>query len=446
MDVDYKGLSNAGICLIGRLQTEQDKARVLEGITSADGGFDRAAADAALSKLGKRAFLLHDIHRGRPQVMQTRFCMSYLRGPLSREELKRLAAQSAPAAPAAPAVPTAADVPRTSVLGPGPGPASAPAPAPAPATAPAPAPAPADSPAVSGRPPLLPPEIPQFFAPAPGGSSRYLPHVFGSASIRFVDARSGVDTVRQVTQLVPFDGGMVPVRWENARDAGMSEDSLSREPVGAAEYAALPPAAAEKRSWPAWQKAFADHLARSQELALLHVPALKMVSEPGEDERSFRLRVQQSVRERRDLAADFLRRKFAGRMAVSAERVRKAEQRVGEQKDQAGRAQTDSLLSIGSALLSGFFGGTRAGNVSRGAGAAKGAGRARKEAKDVERARADLEAARAAHAELERQAQEAVRTEMEKIAALGETIVPLVLKPKKTQIAVRAVVLAWVPA
>jgi hypothetical protein len=235
------------------------------------------------------------------------------------------------------------------------------------------------------------------------------------------------------------------VKWESARDAGISEDSFSREPAGAARFAPLPSAAAEKKSWPAWQKAFTDHLVRSQELPLFAVPALKMVSEPGEDERSFRLRVQQSLRERRDLAADFLRKKFSVRLAVSAERVRKAEQRMGLQQDQSGRAKTDSLLSIGSVLLSGFFGGTRSGNISRGASAAKGAGRAQKAAKDVERARADLDAARQAHADLERQAQEAVRGEMEKIAALGEVVVPLVVRPKKAHVAVRAVVLAWIP-
>jgi hypothetical protein len=116
------------------------------------------------------------------------------------------------------------------------------------------------------------------------------------------------------------------------------------------------------------------------------------------------------------------------------------------QADQAGKAKSDTLLSIGSAILSGFFGGTRSGNVTRGTGAAKSAGRVAKEAKDVERAKEDLAAARAAYAELERQAQEAMRLEMEKVDALGHAIEPLLLRPKKSHVAVRAVVLAWVPS
>ena len=294
--------------------------------------------------------------------------------------------------------------------------------------------------------PVLPAEIPQFFAPGAGGGLVYAPHLFGSADLRFADARSGVDATRRVALLAPFGDGVVPVAWERAEPAGFAEESLAREPAPGASFAALPPAAADAKSWTAWKRAFADHLARTQEMTLWTAPGLKMVGEPGEDERAFRLRVQQALRERRDSAVGFVRTKFSGRHSAAQERVRKAEQRIGEQADQASRAKSDSLLSIGSAILSGFFGGTRSGNVARGGSAAKTAGRARKEAKDVERAREDLEAARRKLAEVEEAAREAVRVEMEKVAALGERIEPLTLRPKKTNVAVRAVVLAWVPA
>jgi hypothetical protein len=294
--------------------------------------------------------------------------------------------------------------------------------------------------------PVLPAEIPQFFAPGAGGGLAYAPHLFGSADLRFADARSGVDTTRRVALLAPFGDGVVPVAWERAAPAGFAEESLAREPAPGAHFTALPPAAADAKSWTAWKRAFADHLARTQELTLWTAPGLKMVGEPGEDERAFRLRVQQALRERRDSAVGFVRTKFSGRHAAAQEKLRKAEQRIGEQTDQASRAKSDSLLSIGSAILSGFFGGTRSGNVTRGSSAAKTAGRARKEAKDVERAREDLEAARRKFAEVEEAAREAVRVEMEKVAALGERIEPLTLRPKRTHVAVRAVVLAWVPA
>src|SRR5438128_9671397 len=91
VDLDYKGLANTGTWLLGRLQTERDKARVLDGLEGAAGGsLDREGADRTLSALGKRVFLLHDVHAGPALTFQSRWAMSYLRGPLSREQIRAL--------------------------------------------------------------------------------------------------------------------------------------------------------------------------------------------------------------------------------------------------------------------------------------------------------------------------------------------------------------------
>ena len=94
VDLDYKALSNAGTWFLGRLQTERDKARVLdglEGVASGSGqGFDRAALDRLLSSLDKRVFLLHNVHEREPLLFQTRWAMSYLRGPMGRDEIRAL--------------------------------------------------------------------------------------------------------------------------------------------------------------------------------------------------------------------------------------------------------------------------------------------------------------------------------------------------------------------
>ena len=91
VDLDYKAMSNAGTWMIGRLQTERDKARVMEGLEGARAGnFDKQAMERTIAGLGKRRFLLHNVHEDRPVVFHTRWAMSYLRGPLTREQIKRL--------------------------------------------------------------------------------------------------------------------------------------------------------------------------------------------------------------------------------------------------------------------------------------------------------------------------------------------------------------------
>ena len=94
VDLDYKGLSNIGTWWLGRLQTDRDKARVLDGLESANdsGGFDRAEIDRLLSVLTSRVFLMRNVHEDRLTLFQSRWALSYLRGPLGRDDIKKLTA------------------------------------------------------------------------------------------------------------------------------------------------------------------------------------------------------------------------------------------------------------------------------------------------------------------------------------------------------------------
>jgi hypothetical protein len=175
VDLDYKGLSNTGTWLIGRLQTERDKARVLDGLEGAAGtagqGFDRAWLERILSGLSTRVFLMNNVHEDHPVVFESRWVMSYLRGPLTRAQIKTLmdARRAAASAPAA-AAPAGAATRRPAPAAPVPA-----APAAAPPTrgnaarpaAPVAEPAPAEAASGSGQRPLLPPDVPQHFAPPP---------------------------------------------------------------------------------------------------------------------------------------------------------------------------------------------------------------------------------------------------------------------------------------
>ena len=176
IDIDYKGLSNAGTWFLGRLQTERDKARLLDGLEGALTGqgatFDRGETERILSSLQKRTFFLHDVHEDGPVIFQTRWAMSYLRGPLTKDQIKLLS----PAAPAwqrprrlRRALP---DRPRRPARS---GVADA---APArPAARPAAA-------SEAAAPPVLPPQIEQFFAPARASAAplEYEPALFAKAS------------------------------------------------------------------------------------------------------------------------------------------------------------------------------------------------------------------------------------------------------------------------
>src|SRR5215212_1198826 len=159
VDLDYKGLANTGTWFIGRLQTERDKARVLDGLEGTGGGVDRAEADRVLSGLKKRVFLMHNVHDDAPTLFETRWTLSYLRGPLSRDQIKTLTkAARGDAAP-------------------GPPPADAPAvPRQKSAAGPSPQPTPSGhAAAASEERPVVPPDVQEFFLPATGEPARYVP-------------------------------------------------------------------------------------------------------------------------------------------------------------------------------------------------------------------------------------------------------------------------------
>lgn len=439
VDLDYKGLSNAGTWFIGRLQTERDKARLLDGLEGAasGAGFERAAMERALSALGARVFLMNNVHDAPPTVFETRWALSYLRGPMTRAELKRLASSaSAPNTPSAP--------PATSSSATQSSPASTSVATAAPTANPAGA-----ATATADTRPVLPAEIPQFFLPAreSGGPLEYRALLVGFARVTFTDTKLGIDVERAYTRSCAARPGPVAFDWGGAEALELSEDELEHEPHEGARFGALPPECAKPRAYDAWRKSFGDNLARNVRLSLWTSELSGLVSAPDESEREFRLRVAQALREQRDEALAKLRAKHAPKLLALEERRRKREQALEVQREQASSAKLSTALSFGSALLGAFLGGRKSlsGHAGRAASAARGVSRSSKESSDVDRAAQDLSAVdeqlRALQEELDAAAAELAAS----YDPARDTLSARELAPKKSAIAVRAVVLAWAP-
>lgn len=445
VDIDYKGLSNAGTWLIGRLQTEQDKARVLDGLEgasqAASSSFDRASVDRLLSSLGKRVFLMNNVHEPAPVVFETRWCLSYLRGPLTREQIRSLTASAAKA-------PTA-----TAPLAPGERVAMAFLPdgaAPVPTASSQPEQHAAGS--LSAR-PMLPPGVPQRFMPVrgkptAGNTLHYQPGVLGFARTMFTDAKLGIDLEQTVALLALVNAdGLVAVDWDHAEQTEIEETDLDAQPAGAATFADLPPECGVAKNYEGWKKQMADAVFRTGALELFRFAPLKLTSTPREDEAAFRARLAQVLREQRDQFTEKLRAKYAPKVSALQERLRKAEQRVDVQKGQKSQAQMGSALAIGGAIFGALMGrkALSASTVSKAATAAGRMGRAGQESGDVARAEEDVATAQAALAAL----QEQFKAEVDASTAPDAQFAPLdtiKVRAKKTGINVRAVTLVWLPA
>ena len=424
VDLDYKGLANIGTWFLGRLQTEQDKARVLDGLEgAAAGSVDRGQVDRILSALQKRVFLLHNVHEERLVTFQTRWTMSYLRGPLSRDQIRSLMAGRVQVETEAP-IGDAGSVPIQRSAAPTEG--------------------------QSGQLPVLPPGIQQFFIPrAPSATSKpplYSPVVLGAARIGFSDSKLGVDAVRDIFYAAPISAGPLTVDWVGAQRLGVALGALARASEPGASFEALPAAGAQPKNYAAWEKAFKQWLTQNERVELLRHRESGLTSRPDETEGDFKVRVQDAVRASRDDALETLRQKYAGRQAGIVERQRRAEASMTRETEQSSQQKLQAAVSIGATLVGALLGRKTlsAGTLGRATTAARGVGRTMKEAGDVQRASETVEAVRAQAKQLEDQ----LREETQTIAATFDQAPMLervTLLPKRGQVSVQLVALGWDP-
>ncbi len=423
VDLDYKALSNIGTWFLGRLQTERDKKRVIDGLLGAAGDLSRGDIERILSGVDKRVFMLHNVHEDQPTLFRVRWAMSYLCGPLTRRQIKRLKpARLAEGGP--PPVPAGAPAART-------------------ATIPVPKKAPA-----SPR-PVLAPGIPQCFLPLSGSARRlqYQPHLVGLARVHFIDARKGLETSEDLALFLDLESDG-RVDWYDAREVELHEDDLEDDPAtDHASFSKLPEAGSIKKSYTAWRKSLADMLYRNRRYNLMQSKTFKLVSRPGESERDFRIRLADAAREERDAQTDKLRKRYAGKAATLEGRILRAEQKVDRERDQAKQKKVSSMISVGTSLLGAFLGRKKLSvtNVRRAGSALRGVGQVAKEKQDVVRAEEQLQVLQDQledlSAELEAEVEELTahfKQELEELDTLA-------LKPRKTDIDVRIMALAWVP-
>ncbi len=417
VDLDYKGLSNTGTWFIGRLQTERDKARVMEGLEGAsNAAFDRQAMERTLAGLGKRRFLLHNVHEDAPVVFGTRWVMSYLAGPLTRDQIRKLSAVS-PAAATPAAAPAATPPGNTAVR-------------------------------ASAQAPTLPPGVPQYFVSAVDSAATvYYPRLLGAAEIVFDSQRHKLHEQRSAVFVLEFSDGPVGVDWDRCERLEIAVEALQESGQEGAEFAGCPAAVSEPRAYAGWEKLFKNWLRQNETLTLHASKRFGLTSVAGESEGDFRIRLQDAASEKRDLEVQKLRKRYAGRTKALEDRLLRAEQAVEREQQQVSKKRLDTVVSAGNAILGALLGrkklsSTTAGRIGT---AIRTAGGVSRESADVERAGTDAAKIRA---DLE-----ALNTELEQdIAALdtaydaqADELEKIVLRAKSTDIAVPVFGLAWLP-
>jgi hypothetical protein len=284
--------------------------------------------------------------------------------------------------------------------------------------------------------------VPRYYVPCRGSTPanaalHYVPMVVGSAAVRIGDSSS------EVTLLAPLSDGAVTLTWDNAVDAGVTAGDLGSAPEGDAGYSDVPAAARTRRAYATWSRDLADWLYRTQEVTVYRSARFRQTSLPGESEGDFRNRLAVVAREERDAAVEKLRVKFAARHATLAERLRKAQQAVSREAEQARGAKVQTAISLGSSILGAFLG--RRKSVGGATSVLRGVGRSVDQAGDTARAKETVAALHAQDAELEREFQDSAREIARTFDPVTEQLETVAVRPKKADIDVRLVALAFAP-
>ncbi len=448
VDVDYKGLSNAGTWFIGKLQTEQDKARLLDGLQSASAAvgsvMERQQLDKIISQLGSRVFLLHNVHQEQPAIFYTRWAMSYLRGPLTRPQVRQLMSgvqvERTPAGTAEPSATVAAK-------------ARAPA---AVATTPE---------GYSSTPPALSPGVQQAWLPARLSASAalthleqqtgsrlkagestlvYEPRLLASGEVQFVDRARRVNEKRQVSLLLEPRAVGALVRWQDASTTDVDISMVEQEPEANALFAAVPDELNSASELKSLAQDFSDYLYREQAFSLFYNPELKLYSEPNESERDFRIRAQQLAREKRDEEVAKLRKAFERQLDRLEDRLAREQLELTEDQAKYQARKQEELISAGETVvgLLGILGSRRRTGLSKAATKRRLTAQAKA---DIEESEAEIARLKEETEALQRSFEEEATAIGDKWTAMLEEVETTAVRPRRQDVNVQIVALAWAP-
>ncbi|MGC9333517.1 MAG: helicase HerA domain-containing protein [Anaerolineae bacterium] len=444
VDLDYKALTNAGTWFIGRMQADRDKQRLLDGLEGVQvtaGGTSRAQFDRMISALGSRVFLLHNVHEDEPVVFHTRWAMSYLRGPMTRQQIQELVAEQAPAPAQAGLVAAPAQVARPE------------------------RPEPAVAAGLSRMPPQLPSSVKQVFLPArvsvnaalaelggarirasgrqaeDAGSLVYQPGLLGSAKLRFVHTKSRQTHTEEVAYLLPLEGQVQTLDWSMAQ-VDLDPGDLDSEPERDAHFAQLPSEMGDSRRYTALRKEFEDYLYYHSAFTLRYNPHVDLYSEPGEDKKEFQRRCRRAAEDAHETEAAKLEAKYDRERKRIEDKLEREKQELRQDKIKHDSLKQEELLG-GVESVVGLLTGRR--SSSRLTTASRKRRMTRQAREDVEESERTIEALEDELEELEREEQQELEELKDKWAELIDDVENVEVRPRRTDVQLGLFALAWRP-
>ncbi len=422
IDLDYKALSNAGTWFIGRLQTERDKERVLAGLegAAAGGTFDKARTEQILAGIGQRVFYRHSVHEDKPIIFSTRWVLSYLAGPLTKDQIRLLSKKNTTASMQTEKRDVGSgNINQTNLE-------------------------------QEKFVPVLSPQIKQVFLPLENKTVKeviYQPVLIGAVDILYQSAKHDVSVSQSITIQTALRDGPVTIDWNESKIIEVDINEFDESPIDLASFLPYPAAATEVKNYEAWKKLLVQYIRTNISLKLFSCPTLKVISEYGEEERDFRIRLQHLAHEKRDQALEDMKTKYASKIQTLENKKLRAEQSVEKQNTKASQKKTDAFVSAGSAILSALLGrkSISSSSVSKIGTAVKSTSRALKSGEGIEQAKETLNVIDEQLTEIKDQLEQQLDEISIRYDVIKDSIEEVEIRATSQNITVHLVGLAWNP-
>ncbi|MDN5070584.1 hypothetical protein O8C76_06025 [Aliarcobacter butzleri] len=414
VDIDYKGLANIGTWFIGRLQTKQDKEKVIDGLSSAnEGNLNKDEVMNLISNLEKRNFILKNINEDGIKIFETRWALSYLKGPISKDGIKKLMSEKKKQNIPTQKVENENQTTQINIE--------------------------------KGIPkPIITSNLTEKYLYSSQNSAYYLqPYLICSCDIHYIDAPKNIDFEEKISYKIYLDENMKNIDFEEKKELGNNSFEEKEKPNSF--YYELPSFVQKEKDLKIIEKDFTDYIYRNSKLTLYKNEFLKITSKQTESLNDFKIRLQDRLNEKIDLEVEKLKVKFVKENDSIEIKLSKLYEKLQKEELQATSTTTDTIISIGTSLLGAFFGNSviNKTNIGKVATSAKDASKILKERNDVKQVENEI-------LELQQQ-KEALKTllenEIEKINLANQSsnfpIEEIFIKPKRSDIYNTKLALLW---
>jgi len=405
VDIDYKGLSNIGTWFIGKLQTKQDIAKVIDGI-AATSEFSKEELATQIATLQGRHFFVKNVHEEQTKEFSTRWVLSYLKGPMTKDDIKKLMHERKNAAatrqPKADAAPMQTPMTRA----------------------------------------LLNQNIKEYFVDKNAESPLY-PYLYAELQLSFFNQKKGIDLNETLCYKLPLEPNTFTIDWANAYEEQLANKS-DKAPVNGS-YADLPEIISKESSLKSFEKTLSDFVYATKNLELLSCKDLALESKVGENKRDFLVRLEDRLKELREEKVEKLQAKFQNDYDKFQDKLQALNIKLQKEQAEVTSKMTDTLIGVGMTLVSAFFGkkALSASTISKGASTlSKGKG-VLKERTDVANAELLINDIQEEMQTLEENLKEEIKEISQELELQNYPLESLIIKPKRSDISIRDFALLW---